>query len=86
MWYPKQKNTMDIYTFISEFVAMKQAAKFLKGLKYNLRMFGIEIMENETKCFGNNNAVILNFPVPESRLKKKHHSIIKIMSEKQWPP
>ena len=38
-------------------------------------MFGIEIMEDETKIFGENNAVIINTPVPESTLKNKHHSI-----------
>ena len=38
-------------------------------------MFGIEIMEDETKIYGDNNAVILNTSVPESTLKKKHHSI-----------
>ena len=47
----------------------------LKGLKYKLRIFVIEMMENETKSFGDNNDVILNLSVPESRLKKKHHSI-----------
>ena len=38
-------------------------------------MFGIEIMEDKTKIFGDNNAVIINTSVPESTLKKKHHSI-----------
>ena len=38
-------------------------------------MFGIEIMEDETKIFGDNNAVIINTLVPESTLKNKHHSI-----------
>ena len=37
-------------------------------------MFGIEIIENETKVFGDNQAVITNTSVPESTLKKKHHS------------
>ena len=32
-------------------------------------------MEYETKIFGDNNAVIINTSVPESTLKKKHHSI-----------
>ena len=38
-------------------------------------MFGIEIMENEAKTFGDNNAVILDSSVPESILKNKHHLI-----------
>ena len=38
-------------------------------------MFGIEMTEDETKIFGDNNAVIINTSVPESTLKKKHQSI-----------
>jgi hypothetical protein len=38
-------------------------------------MFGIEIMEDEVKIYGDNNAGILNTSVPESTLKKKHHSV-----------
>ena len=38
-------------------------------------MFGVEIIDNETKVFGDNQSVITNTSVPESTLKKKHHSI-----------
>ena len=38
-------------------------------------MFGIEVMEDKTKIFGDNNAFIINTSVPESTLKNKHHSI-----------
>ena len=41
MWYSKGKNTVETPNFISEFAAMKQAVEMLKGLKYNLCMFGI---------------------------------------------
>ena len=51
---------MESSTFGSEFVAMNQAMEMSKGMEYKLRMFGIEIMENETESFGENNAVILN--------------------------
>ena len=44
------------------------------GMKYKLHMFGIEMMENETKVFRDNNAVILNLSVLESILKNKNHS------------
>ena len=53
---------------------MNQAAEMLKGMTYKLRMFGIKIMDNETNIFGDNNSVILNSSVRESRLNKKHHS------------
>ena len=75
MWYPKQENTVETYSLSSEFVATNQSTEMLKGLKYKLWMFGIEILENEAKCFGDNNAVILNLSVLELILKKKHHSI-----------
>ena len=38
-------------------------------------MFGIDIMENETKIFSNNNSKVINTSGPESTLKKKHYSI-----------
>ena len=56
-------------------VAMRLAVEMIKALKYKLWMFGIENMEDETKIFGDNNAVIINISVPESTIKKKHHSI-----------
>ena len=56
-------------------VAMRLSVDMIKALKYKLWMFGIDIMEDETKIFEDNNAVIINTSVPESTLKKKHHSI-----------
>ena len=47
----------------------------LKALKYKLQMFGIEMMENETSCFGDSSGVILNLSVPELTLKKHHYLI-----------
>ena len=54
---------------------MRQAIEMIKALKYKLSMFGIEVLENETKVFGDNNSVIIYISVPESTLKKKHHSV-----------
>ena len=56
-------------------VAMRLAMEMIKALKYKLQMFGIEILDNETKIFGDNKSVITNTSVPESTLKKKHHSV-----------
>ena len=75
IWWSKRQNTCETSTYGSELVAMRQAVEMIKALKYKLWMFGIEIMENETKVFGDNNSVIINTSVPESTLKKKHHSI-----------
>ena len=54
---------------------MRLAVEMIKAFKYKLWMFGIEIMEDETKIFGDNNSAIINTSVPESTQKKKHHSI-----------
>ena len=75
MWWSKRQNTVETSTYGSELVAMRQAVEMIKALKYKLWMFGIEILEDETKIFGDNNSVIINTSVPESTLKKKHHSI-----------
>ena len=66
---------METSTYGSELVAMRLAVDMIKALKYKLWMFGIGILDDEAKIYGDNNAVILNASVPESTLKKKHHSI-----------
>ena len=68
IWYSKRQNTVETSTYGSEMVAMRLAVEMIKALKYKLWMFGIEIMEDETKIFGDNNAVIINTSVPESTL------------------
>ena len=73
IWYSKRQNTAETSTYSSEMVVMCLAVDMIKALKYKLCMFGIEIMEDKTKIFGDNNAVIINTSVPESTLKKKHH-------------
>ena len=73
MFYSKRQNTVETSTFGSEFVAMKHSVEMIKALKYKLLMFGIEVMD--IKIFGDNNSVIINSSVPESTLKKKHHSV-----------
>ena len=75
VWYSKRQNTVKTSTYGSEMVVIRLAVEMIKALKYKLWMFGIKIMEDETKIFGDNNAVIINNLVPESTLKKKHHSI-----------
>ena len=48
MWYSKRQNTVKTSTYGSELVAMRLAVEMIKALKYKLRMFGIEILEDET--------------------------------------
>jgi len=74
IWYSKRQSTVETSTFGSEIVAMKTAIEIIKGLRYKLRMFGIPI-EEATNIFCDNEAVTKNCSIPESTLKKKHHSI-----------
>ena len=74
MWFSKRQNTVEASTFGSEFQAMKNAVELIESLRYKLRMFGVPI-EGATNMFCDNEAVCKNTTLPESTLKKKHHSI-----------
>ena len=74
MWHCKRQNTVESSTFGSEIVALKNAIELIEGLRYKLRMFGVEV-EGPADIFCDNEAVTKNCSIPESTLKKKHHSI-----------
>ena len=74
IWHSKRQNTVEASTFGSEFQAMKNAVELTESLRYKLRMFGVPL-DNATNIFCDNEAVYKNTTMPESTLKKKHHSI-----------
>ena len=75
MWHSKRQNTVEASTFGSEFQAMKNnAIELVESLRCTLRMFGVPV-EGPTNIFCDNEAVYKNTSLPESTLKKKHHSI-----------
>ncbi|KAI2511667.1 Reverse transcriptase (RNA-dependent DNA polymerase) [Fragilaria crotonensis] len=74
IWHSKRQNTVKASTFGSEFQAMKNAVELTESLRYKLRMFGVPI-DHPTNVFCDNEAVYKNTTMPESTLKKKHHSI-----------
>jgi len=74
IWYSKRQNTVETSTFGSEFIAMRQAVELIEGLRYKLRMMGIEV-EGATRIFCDNESVVKNASRPESTLKKKHVAI-----------
>jgi Reverse transcriptase (RNA-dependent DNA polymerase) len=74
LWYSKRQNTVETSTFGSEFVAAKIAVEMVEGLRYKLRMMGVEI-HGPTDMFGDNQSVVVNATKPESVLKKKHNAI-----------
>lgn len=74
IWHSKRQNTVEASTFGSEIVAMKNAIELIEALRYKLRMFGVPIL-GPADIFCDNEAVTKNCSIPESTLKKKHHSI-----------
>ena len=74
MWYSKRQNTIETSTFGSEIVALKNANELIEGLRYKLRMMGV-MVDGPTNIYCDNEAVTKNCSIPESTLKKKHHSI-----------
>ena len=73
-WYSKRQNTVETSTFGAEFCAMRIAVEMIEALNYKLRIFGVPI-DGATNVYCDNEAVYKNTSVPESTLKKKHHSI-----------
>jgi len=73
-WYSKKQNTVEASTFGAEFCAMRTAVEMIEALRYKLRMFGIPI-DGPANVYCDNEAVYMNTTIPESTLKKKHHSI-----------
>ena len=55
-------------------MALKNGVELVKALRYKLRIFGAPI-EEATNIYCDNEAVYKNCSVPESTLRKKHHSI-----------
>ena len=74
LWYSKQQNTLESSTFGSEFVSLRIAIEMNEALHIKLRMLGIPI-DSPTNGFCNNESVVKNVSIPESRLNKKHNVI-----------
>ena len=73
-WYSKRQPSVEASTFGAEFRAMKISVEMVEALRYKLRMFGIPI-DGPASVFCDNEAVYKNTVMPESVLRKKHHSI-----------
>jgi hypothetical protein len=73
-WSSKKQTSCETSTFGSEFVAMKQATEYIRGLRYKLRMMGITVDELAF-VFGDNQSVLANIITPGPTLKKKSKAI-----------
>ena len=74
LFYSKKQGTVETSVFGAESVAMKIGIEASRGLRYKLRMMGIEVNE-PTYVYGDNMSVIHNTQKPESTLKKKSNAI-----------
>ena len=73
-WISKRQATVETSVFGAEFVALKQGIEYLRGLRYKLRMMGVEV-SGPSYIYGDNMSVVTNSSKPESTLKKKSNSI-----------
>lgn len=73
-WFSKRQNTVEASTYGSEMLAMRIAIEMIEGLRYKLRMFGVPI-DGPCNVFCDNNGVVLNTTIPDSKLTKKHAAI-----------
>ena len=74
MWHSKKQGSIETSSFGSELSAMKTCIEMVEGLRYKLRMMGIEV-DGRTYVKADNMSVIHNCSNPASQLKKKSNSI-----------
>ena len=74
VWFSKRQPTVKTSVFGAEFVAMKNGMETLRGLRYKLRMMGVQL-SGPSFAYGDNISVIHNTQRPESMLRKKSNSI-----------
>ena len=73
-WHTKNQATVEGALFGAEFVAMKQGVEAFRGIRFKLRMMGVNI-DGPTYVYDDNMYVIHNTSKPESVLKNKSNSI-----------
>ena len=72
--FSKRQTTVETSTFGSEIVALRIAIEMIEGLRYKLRMMGVQI-DGPCNLFCDNESVVKNTTRPESPIKKKHNSV-----------
>ena len=73
-WFSKKQTGVETSSFGSEFMAMKLACEYVRGMRFKLRMMGISLPD-PTYIFGDNQSVLANTSRPHSVLRKKSSSI-----------
>jgi len=73
-WMVKKPTSFETSSFNSELISMKQCTKYIRGLRYKLRMMGIPC-EGCSYVYGDNQYFLYNTSIPESTLKRRSQSI-----------
>ncbi|EJK62678.1 hypothetical protein THAOC_16700 [Thalassiosira oceanica] len=73
-WHSKKQTSCETSTYGSEFIAMKSACEYVRGLRYKLRMMGLRVDE-PAYIYGDNQSVLANSGNPGATLKKKTSAI-----------
>ena len=58
-WYSEKQATIETTVFKAEFVAMKQGMETLRGIRYKLRMMGVQL-SGPSYIYGDNMSVVYN--------------------------
>ena len=73
-WHSKKHTSVDMSTFGSEMMAIKQEADYIRSFRYKIRMFGIPV-EEPASVYRDNQSLLAGSTRSESTLKKKAQSI-----------
>jgi len=78
----KRQNTVETSIFSSELMATNYAWKYIRGLRYKLRMTGIPFSD-PYYVYGDIKSVLYNTTLPDSTLKNKTVLLLTILSGKE---
>ena len=73
-WYSGKQSQVEGSTYASEFCALRKAIEALRGSRYTLRSFGIEV-DAPSVVYCDNRSVCSNVEIANSFLKKRHVGI-----------
>ena len=74
MWYSRNKNMIEKWSFGCKCFAIKEAAEMIRSLIYKPWMFGIP-MDGTTDVFYDNQSILNSYQMPTSILNKKNLAI-----------
>jgi hypothetical protein len=73
-WFSKRQGSVETATYVSEFVAARQATEQIMDMRYTLRAMGMPL-EGPSWMFGDNQSVLTSSTIPHSLLSKCHNAL-----------